>query len=144
MPRLHLAPLEAYPFRCRITVRTTDLNYGGHLGNDKVLTLAHEARVAFLAARGWTELDCAGVSLIMGDAAIVFQGEAFAGDSLDIEVAANDPGRSGFRFCYRLSKAPGGAAVALVETGMVCFDYQARRIRPLPPAVAAVCAAGPE
>lgn len=144
MPRLHLAPLTSYPFRCRLTVRTTDLNYGGHLGNDKVLTLAHEARVAFLAAQGWTELDCAGVSLIMGDAAIVFQGEAFAGDFLDIEVGAGEPGRSGFRLCYRLSKSPGGEAVALVETGMVCFDYQARRIRPLPPAVAAVCAAGPE
>lgn len=144
MPRLHLTPLASYPFRFRIVVRTTDLNYGGHLGNDRVLTLAHEARVSFLAAHGWTELDCAGVSLIMGDAAIVFQGEAFAGDLLEVEVGIRDPGRSGFRLCYRLTKSPGAEAVALVETGMVCFDYRTRRIRALPAAVAALCAAGPE
>jgi len=88
MPRIKLKPLDLYPFNIEIIVRVTDLNYGGHLGNDKLLALVHEARVAFLADFDFTELDCGGVSLIMADAALMFQGEAFAGDTLKIEVAA--------------------------------------------------------
>ena len=57
MPRLKLVPRDDYPFTCDITVRTTDLNYGGHLGNDRLLSLVHEARVAFLASFELSELD---------------------------------------------------------------------------------------
>ena len=140
MPRLKLTPLPAYPFACEIVVRTTDLNYGGHLGNDRLLALAHEARVAFLQSHGWSELDCGGPSLIMGDAAIVFQAEAFAGDLLRCEAGAAEAGRTGFRLFIRMTRPADGAVVALVETGLVCFDYRARRPVALPAAVRAVCA----
>ena len=144
MPRLQLTPRKVYPFACEITVRITDLNYGGHLGNDRVLSLVHEARVDFLAGQGWTELECAGVGLIMGDAAIVFKGEAYAGDVLLVETACGEPGRSGFRLSHRLTRKADGQLIALVETGMICFDYQRRRIQLLPAAVADLCGAGQE
>ncbi|HPF69099.1 MAG TPA: thioesterase family protein [Candidatus Krumholzibacteria bacterium] len=140
MPRVQLTPRPAYAFATELAVRTTDLNYGGHLGNDRLLSLVHEARVAFLASRGWTELDCGGTALIMGDTAIVYQAEAFAGDVLRFEVTACEPGRAGFRLAYRVTRPADGKAVALVENGMVCFDYTTRRIAALPAAVAAACA----
>lgn len=141
MPRLQLIPLPTYPFCTDIVVRTTDLNYGGHLGNDRLLTLVHEARVAWLAHHGWSELDCAGSSLIMGDAALVYQGESFAGDRLQFEVAAGDKTRSGFRLFMRVTRLRDGGcdAIALVENGLICYDYHRRRIVPLPATVAAVC-----
>jgi acyl-CoA thioesterase FadM len=37
-------------FRTRLRVRVDDVNYGGHLGNDAVLTLCHEARIRFFTA----------------------------------------------------------------------------------------------
>ena len=141
MPRLQLKPLAEYGYQTELTVRTTDLNYGGHLGNDRLLSLVHEARVSWLAKHGWSELDCAGVGLIMGDAALVYQGEAFAGDRLVFEVEAAEKSRSGFRLFFRVTR-PGDAGptpIALVENGMICFDYQARRVAVLPAAVAAVC-----
>ena len=139
MPRVQLTPAAAYPFATELAVRTTDLNYGGHLGNDRLLSLVHEARVAWLADHGWTEMDCGGVSLIMGDAALVYRAEAFAGDVLRFEVAAVEPTRTRFRLAFRVTRPADGAEVALVENGMVCFDYQRRRIAPLPAAVRAAC-----
>jgi len=141
MPRLQLKPLAQYPFATEIAVRTTDLNYGGHLGNDRLLSLVHEARVAWLAHHHWSELDCAGVGLIMGDAALVYQGEGFAGDTLRFEVAAGEKSRSGFRLFFRVTRpqTDGSEAIALVENGMICFDYRTRRVTALPAAVAAVC-----
>jgi acyl-CoA thioesterase FadM len=135
MPRLKLDPLDRYPFSCELTVRTTDLNYGGHLGNDRLLSLVHEARVAFLARHGLSELDFAGVSLILADAAIVYQAEAYAGDRLRFEVAAGEPSRTGFRIFYRVTRAEDGLGVALVENGMACFDYGKRKVAALPAAV---------
>ena len=36
-----------YHFETKLKIRVSDLNYGGHLGNDSVLSLAHESRVRF-------------------------------------------------------------------------------------------------
>ena len=139
MPRVQITPQPAYPFACEITVRTTDLNYGGHLGNDRLLSLVQEARVAFLADHDWSELSCGGTSLIMGDTAVVYQAEGFAGDVLRFEVAAAEPSRVGFRLAYRVTRPADGKDIALVETGMVSFDYEQRRIATLPDAVRSIC-----
>ena len=94
-------------------------------------------------AHGFSELDCGGVSLTMGDAALVYRREAFAGDRLVIEVAAGEPGRSGFRLFYRVTRPSDGSLIALAETGMVAFDYDAGKIVSLPEAVRAMCSHDP-
>jgi acyl-CoA thioesterase FadM len=124
--------MAQYSFSTEIKVRTTDLNYGGHLGNDRLISLVHEARVAFLARHGFSEKDFGGVSLIAGDMAVVYQGEAFAGDVLRFEVAAGEPTRCGFRLFFRITRTADNAPIALVENGMACFDYQSRSVEPFP------------
>jgi len=131
MPRANIKPLKSYSYRSELAVRTTDLNYGGHLGNDRLLSLIHEARVAYLASLGFTELSCGGTSLIMADAVISYRGEAFAGDVLSFETAAGEFGRLGFRLFHRVARPADGTLIAVVETGMVSFDYQAGRPAPL-------------
>ena len=135
MPRLRLKPLDAYPFSTDIKVRITDLNYGGHVGNDTFLSLIHEARAAFLASHGFSETDCGGVSLIMADAAIVFMAEAYAGDDLRFEVAAGEATRCGFRLFHRVTRPADRKTILLAETGMVGWDYGAEKVMPFPAAV---------
>ena len=132
MPRIKLNPAGNYPFPTEIKVRITDLNYRGHLGNDSLLSMVHEARVAFLASFGFSEKDCGGVSLIIADTAVVYQGEAFAGDVLRFEVAAGEQTRCGFRLFFRVTRPKNDTPIALVENGMVCFDYQTRSTISLP------------
>jgi acyl-CoA thioesterase FadM len=139
MPRVKLRLLDDYPFQTDIIVRTTDLNYGGHLGNDRLLSLIHEARVAFLKSHGFTEADCGGVSLILADTAVNYQGEAFAGERLRFEVAAGEATRCGFRLFFRVTREPDGSPIALVENGMVCFDYEERKRMALPDTVRRIC-----
>jgi acyl-CoA thioesterase FadM len=113
-------------------VRVTDVNYGGHLGNDRMLGLAHEARVCWLASCDLSEKDVGGVGLIMADAALVFRGEAFLGDELDVVLGTAEVRRSSFDLVYLLTRPSDGAEIALVKTGMVCFDYTARKVVRLP------------
>ena len=132
MPRLDLKPLNLYPFHTDITVRTTDLNYGGHLGNDRLLALVHEARVGFLTYHALSELDAEGFSFIIADAALVYRGEAFAGETLRFEVAAGEPSDKGFRLFFRVTRPADGSLIALAENGLVCYDYGKRKAVQLP------------
>ena len=135
MARIQLQLPDHFPFSTAIPVRITDLNYGNHVGNDTILSLVHEARVRFLAHYGYTELACEGVSLIMADAGIEFRNELFYGDELTAWVAAGAATSAGFELYYKLLKGPGQTLVALAKTGMVCFDYTARKVVRLPEGV---------
>ncbi len=120
-------------FRARYPVRVGDINYGGHLGNDKYLLLFHDARLAFLASLGVSEKDIgAGAGLIMSEAYVRFLAEVFLGDELEVSVHPRDVQASRFALDYQVSRA--GAAVASGYTTMVAFDYAKRRVARLPEA----------
>jgi acyl-CoA thioester hydrolase len=138
MPRVKVALPDAFSFRTEIPVRITDLNYGGHLGNDALLGLLHEARVHFLRSLG-LENDYDPVSklgLIMVDAAVEYKGEAFHGDVLHFQLAAADANKYGFDVVYHVHNQA-GREIARAKTGMLCFDYNVRKLRLLPEALAA-------
>lgn len=132
MSRIKLDLPEKFIFSTELTVRIDDINYGGHLGNDSVLALIHEARLRFLKNFGYSELELGGASLIMGDAAIVFKSEGFHGDEIRIEVTATDFSNFGFDIFYRLTNKQTEKEIAHAKTGMVCFDYKNRKIMKVP------------
>lgn len=132
MARVKIDLPELLPFKTTLTIRVTDLNYGNHLANDAVLAFVHEARVLFLKSLGFSELDIAGVGLIMADTAIVYRSEGFLGDEILIEVGAGEISKVSFDLFYRLTKKETGQEVAIVKTGMVCFDYSSRKVTALP------------
>ena len=134
MPRLKLNLPENFRFSTDIPIRITDINYGGHLGNDAVLSIIHEARMRFLASFGYEELTIEGVSLIMSDAAIEFKNEAFYGDVLTVYVTIDEVSKVAFSIFYKLVKkdADNEVLIALAKTGMVGFNYQTRKVMALP------------
>src|ERR1700761_1053263 len=73
-----------------IPLRIGDINYGGHMGNDAVLSVIHEARMQLLGQWGFTELNAGGNSLIMADVMIAYRGEAFYGDVLSVDIYAEE------------------------------------------------------
>lgn len=132
MPRIKIELPDHFSFSTIIPIRITDLNYGGHVGNDTILSLVHEARVQFLRNFQYTELDIEGVSLIMGDAALEFKAESFYGDSVQIFVTAGDFSRVGFDLYYKLVRTSDQTLIATAKTGMICFDYTTRKVVSLP------------
>jgi YbgC/YbaW family acyl-CoA thioester hydrolase len=134
MARIKLELPAAFFFSTSIPIRITDLNYGGHVGNDTILSILHEARVKFLLHHGYKELDMGGVSLIMSDVAIEFKNELFYEDELNASVAVSDISKVSFDIYYKLEKKTGDKllTVALAKTGMVCFDYKTRKVAAMP------------
>ncbi len=130
MARIRIELPEQFTFSTKIAIRITDVNYGGHVGNDTILTLIHEARVQFLKHFGYDELDVEGASLIMSDAAIEFKNELFYGDTITAFVTANNFSRVGFDLVYKLTR--NDTSIAHAKTGMICYDYNLKKVISLP------------
>lgn len=112
----------------------SDLNYGGHVGNDTMLTLMQEARVQFYREPGFkNEISFEGiVGQIIADAAIQYKAEAFLGDVLLIRIAVAGYNKYGFDMYYIIENKLTEKKVALSKTGIVCFDYEKRKIATVP------------
>lgn len=132
MPRVEIDLPERFDFVCEIPIRIGDINYGGHLGNDAVLGMVHEARLQFLAAHRMTETDVGGCGIIMADAALVYKSEAFYGQTVRVQVGAAAVGRSGCDLFYLLTDPQDDREIARVKTGIVFFDYKRRKPTRMP------------
>lgn len=98
--RIRLDLPQRVLFKLPVTVRVTDMNYGGHLGNDRLLAYAQECRDAWFKSVGFTELDVDGCNTIMADAAIQFLQEGYAGDELDVVLYLGDQHKYGLDLFY--------------------------------------------
>jgi YbgC/YbaW family acyl-CoA thioester hydrolase len=134
MERIKINLPEQFNFSTNIKVRITDLNYGGHVGNDRFLSLIHEARVQFLNHFGYSELKLENVSLIMADASIEFKKELNYGDEVKISVVASGFDKFSFDIFYKLEiiNEEKFVLAAKAKTVMLCYDYQNKKLMPVP------------
>lgn len=137
MARLTINLPEKFLFTTEIAVRVTDLNYGGHVGNDTILSIMHEVRVQFYRHLGFeNEITLSGtVGQIIADAAIVYKSESFLGDVLVSRLGISDFNKYGFDFIYLLTNKVTHKEVARGKTGIVCFDYTKRKVVSIPEVV---------
>jgi acyl-CoA thioester hydrolase len=139
MARVKLQLPANFPFRTEIPIRISDINYGGHLGNDAVLSIVHEARIQFLRNLGYSELDIDGTGIIMTDAIIVYSSEGFYGDVLMVEVGTADFQSTTCDVFFRLINITTNKEVARVKTGIAFFNMQTRKISAMPDAFRKKC-----
>jgi acyl-CoA thioester hydrolase len=132
MSRVNLDLPDEFQFSTEMHVRIADVNYGGHLGNDSVLSMVHEARLRFLKHHGFTEANIDGVGIIMTDAVIVYKSEGFYGNILRVDVSVQDLSKVGCDFIFRLTNKESGSEIARAKTGVVFFDYEQKKIVSMP------------
>lgn len=132
MARIKLELPDTFIFSTDIPVRIGDINYGGHLANDAVLSIVHEARLQCLRERGLSELNSDGIGIVIADAAVVYKSEGFYGDVITVEVIPTEWARKGCDFYYRLTNRETGKEVARAKTGIVFIDYSTRKTVSVP------------
>jgi len=130
--RVKLELPEVFCFSTELDVRVTEINYGNHVGNDRMVSLIHEARLRFLREMGFGEFNIGGIGLMVSDLVVAFKAESFVGDVLNFEVGVTDFNKYGCDFIYRVSNADDGKLVTEAKTGIVFFDYDERKIAQVP------------
>ena len=135
MARIKIDLPRKFPFTANIPVRITDINFGGHVGNDTILSIVHEARAQFFTHCGYTELDFAGAGTIMSDVAIEYKNQTYYGDTILASVAVGGITKVAFDLFYKLEKRSAEGKlmpVAFAKTWMVCYDYDQKKITAIP------------
>lgn len=132
MPRIKLSEQPKYEFTFHVTLMPRDINYGGHLGNDQLVTLVGSARLSMLHSLGFTEGDLGDkeTGTIMSDLVVNYKSEAFLLDEVQIDTHIGEVQPSNFRIFHRVVR--GDTLIALIETGIVVFNYAKHRIGKLP------------
>jgi acyl-CoA thioesterase FadM len=117
MARIKIELPEKFYYETIIPIRITDLNYGNHVGNDTILSILHEARVQYLS-----------------DVAVEFKNEIFYGEKIIASVTVSEISKFSFNVYYKLEKENNDKRilVALAKTGMVCYDYGAKKVAAVP------------
>jgi acyl-CoA thioester hydrolase len=121
-----------YEFHYEIQIQVGHLYYSGRVGHDALVRIAHEARVQLLHLLGVNENDFGDnrTGIIIGDLVVQGIGDAFLFDNVRVDSHVENMGRSGFRLFHRFKK--GDALIALVETGLMTFDYRVRSVVAIP------------
>ena len=132
MPKIKLVEQGVYEFRTSIRVRPQDVNYGGHVGNDNLISLVGTARARLLHGLGLNELDLGDgqTGIIITDLAVNYKAEAFMFDELIIETHLGEFAEKAFRMFHRVRKD--SRLVALAETGFVGYNYEAKKTARIP------------
>ncbi|QSE97325.1 acyl-CoA thioesterase [Fulvivirga lutea] len=129
-----IVPPSEFIHTASYTVAISDINYGGHVGNDKVLTIMQEARMQFFQHHGYKDEVSIenNVGIIVTNAAITYKSETFYRDELVIKIAIENISKVGFDMLYVIENHTSGKITALGKTGIVCFDYEQKKIASIP------------
>lgn len=134
MARVRLEVPARFSFSTALEIHFNHINAGGHLDNAILLMFVSEARVRFFQQLGYAEHAVEDLSIVVADAAVQYLSEGFHGETLVIDMVADDLNKYGFDLRYRISERKTGREVARGKSGIVFIDPASRRIAPMPAA----------
>lgn len=129
-----IIPPEHTCFTTRLDVQIGDINYGGHVGNERYLLFAQETRLRFLQSIGQSEVNFGSFGLVLTESHVEYFHELFRGDQLEISLSITPPSRASFDCYYVIAVTRNNQQViaAVIKTCMVCFDYNERKVKSIP------------
>jgi YbgC/YbaW family acyl-CoA thioester hydrolase len=122
--------INNYNFAIPLTVRVADLNYGNHVGHQNFLLYFQEARMAYLAQFGCSELDIKGYGMMITAIQCRYKHELFLGDEIEVYCKVCELKSKRFTMQYLIKKQE--MVCATGTTDNVCIDYKAKQIACLP------------
>ncbi|MBU1568604.1 MAG: acyl-CoA thioesterase [Proteobacteria bacterium] len=120
-------------FTAPYAVTIGDINYGGHLGNDRPLLIFQDARIRFLQRLGFSERNIGeGKGIVVVEAGCRYLRQVFLHDELDVHVTIGELEGKKCRLDYSVDRKGDGQKVLTGFTLMLAYDYDSRKAVALP------------
>jgi acyl-CoA thioester hydrolase len=134
MPRLEIPLPEKYIFSTQIPIRIGDINRAAHLSHVNLVQILEEARARFVTHLGYKdEFNISqGKGFILADLQVIFEGQSYYGQVLQIEIGVTDIQEKSFGLVYLITNSENKSRVAIARTTILTFDYQMQKVIPLP------------
>lgn len=119
-------------FSYKYKIVQEDINYGGHVGNERALLFFQFSRMAFFESLGFTELDLGdGIGVIQKNGYVEYNKELFLNDEIEIRITKVEIEKINFTCHYEIYNNS-GEKVINGYTMLVCYDYAAKKIKRVP------------
>lgn len=120
-------------FEMDYKVIVSDINYGGHLGNERALIIFQQTRMEWLNSIGFDEvyLGEEGKGLIQLESHVYYKKEIMLGEILKCVIKEIVVARSNFDIVYEIINQKGEIAIS-GSTKMMAFDYKNKRATRIP------------
>ena len=118
-------------FSFKYSIKNEDINYGGHVGNERALLFFQFARIEFFKSLSLDELNIGdGIGVIQKNAYVEYNKQLFLGDEISINITDIKLSKSSFNISYEIYKED--TKVINGSTLLVCFDYSNQKIKRIP------------
>jgi acyl-CoA thioester hydrolase len=120
-------------FTARYSVTIGDINYGGHLGNERALVIFQDARIRFFGSLGLSEGDIGDeTGIIMVESGVRYRREIFLHDELVVTVGVSEVKTKKFVLEYDVTRESDAQQVLSGFTIFLAFDYTSRKVTKIP------------
>lgn len=118
-------------FEINYKVIVSDINYGGHMGNERALILFQQVRMDWLNSIGYDEANIEGKGLIQLESHVYYLKEVFLGENLICRIKNVNLEKITFTIEYEIINEKNEVAIN-GSTKMVIFDYERKRLSRIP------------
>ncbi len=115
------------------TVTIGDINYGGHLGNERALLIFQDARIRFLESLGLSEKNIGeGAGMVVVESGCSYRRQVFLHEELEVHVEIDQLERKKFTLKYTVLRKDDGQKVLTGFTGILAYNYSLNKVVQLP------------
>ncbi len=133
MSRIKITFPDNFIFQYKSVIGVNMINYGGHLGNEAVLTIFQDARIAFLHENGLSEINIGNeLGIIQSDAAIQYLSEGHLHDKIITTIAFEITSKVSFDIYYKIELKNALKPISVGKTGMIIFNYKTKKMSQTP------------
>lgn len=118
-------------YEMKYKVIVSDINYGGHMGNERALIIFQQARMEWLNSIGYDEANIENKGLIQLESHVYYLKEVFLGNKLLCKIIKIEPERITFNIEYEIINENKDIVIKGM-TKMAVFDYEKKRIARIP------------
>lgn len=112
-------------------VIVSDINYGGHMGNERALIIFQQARMEWLNSIGYDEANIENKGLIQLESHVYYLKEVFLSNKLLCKITKIKLERITFNIEYEIINENKDIVIKGM-TKMAVFDYEKKRIARIP------------
>lgn len=118
-------------FEINYKVIVSDINYGGHMGNERALILFQQVRMDWLNSIGYDEANIEGKGLIQLESHVYYLKEVFLGENLICRIKNVNLEKITFTIEHEIINEKNEVAIN-GSTKMAIFDYERKRLSRIP------------
>jgi acyl-CoA thioester hydrolase len=115
------------------TVTIGDINYGGHLGNERALLIFQDARIRFFKSLGFSERDIGGgVGIVVVESGCSYLRQVFLHEELEIHIKVEGMEGKKCTLQYTVFRSEDGQKVLSGFTVILAYNYSLCKVVQLP------------